>query len=109
MAGPEEGTSSKIMGSAQRRLASVVLQHGSLLLRGNATVGGPARHAAVADIVAGLEMPDDAVLSREWVRRIARRLGAMLHEEDSPFLRGREAPVAAQASRFREEWWTNRR
>jgi lipoate-protein ligase A len=109
MAGPCEGTSSKIMGSAQRRLASVVLQHGSLLLRGNATVGGPARHAAVADIVAGLEMPDDAVLSREWVRRIARRLGAMLHEEDSPFLRGREAEIAAQASRFREEWWTARR
>ena len=109
MAGPEEGSSSKIMGSAQRRLASVVLQHGSLLLRGNVAMGGPARHPAVADIVAGLEVPNEAVLSRAWGRRIARGLGAMLQEEDSPFLRGRESEVAAQASRFREEWWTARR
>jgi lipoate-protein ligase A len=109
MAGPGEGTSSKIMGSAQRRLASAVLQHGSLLLRDNATVGGPARHAAVADLVGGLAVPDEAVLSRAWGRWIAGQLGAMLHEEDSPFLRGREAEVAAHASRFREEWWTARR
>jgi len=109
MAGTREGTSSKIMGSAQRRLAGVVLQHGSLLLRGNTTVAGPARHPAVADIVVAREVSDEAVLSHAWGRRIARSLGATLQEEDSPFLRGRESEVAAQASRFREEWWTARR
>ena len=109
MAGPAEGTSSKIMGSAQRRLASVVLQHGSLLLRRNTTVGSPACHPAVADLAVGIEVPDEAVLSHAWGRRIARGLGAMLREEDGPFLRGMESEVAAQASRFREEWWTARR
>ena len=44
MAGPAKGTFSKIMGSAQRRLSGVVLQHGSLLVRSNTSVGGPARH-----------------------------------------------------------------
>jgi hypothetical protein len=109
MAGPAEDTPSKIMGSAQRRLASVVLQHGSLLLRHNTTVGNPACHPAVADLAVGMEVPDEAVLSHAWGRRIARGLGAMLREEDAPFLRGRESEVAAQASRFREEWWTARR
>jgi len=109
MAGPVAGGFSKIMGSAQRRLASAVLQHGSLLLRRNTTVGSPACHPAVADLVVGIEVPDEAVLSRAWGRRIARELGAMLREEDAPFLRGRESEVAEQASRFREEWWTARR
>ena len=109
MAGPAEDTASKIMGSAQRRLASVVLQHGSLLLRRNTTVGSLACHPAVADLVVGIEVPEEAVLSRAWGRRIARGLGATLREEDAPFLRGRESEVAAQASRFREEWWTARR
>jgi lipoate-protein ligase A len=99
----------KRIGSAQLWRRGVLLQHGSLLLRDNATVGGPARHAAVADLVGGLAVPDEAVLSRAWGRWIAGQLGAMLHEEDSPFLRGREAEVAAHASRFREEWWTARR
>jgi lipoate-protein ligase A len=109
MAGSVEGTSSKIMGSAQRRLAGVVLQHGSLLLRGNTTVGGPARHVAVADLVDGGQFPDEAVLSRAWGRAIARGLGASLREEGCPFLRGRESEVAAESARFREESWTARR
>lgn len=109
MAGPSEAAPSKIMGSAQRRLAGVVLQHGSLLLRGNTTVGGPALHAGVADLVAGLQVPDEAVLSRAWGRGIARGLGASFREEDSPFLRGRESEVARESARFREESWTARR
>lgn len=109
MAGPVAGTVSKIMGSAQRRLAGVVLQHGSLLLRGNTGVGGQARHPGVSDIVAGQNVPDEAGLSRAWGMRIAQGLGAALREESSPFGRGRESEVEALASRFREERWTARR
>ena len=62
---------SKVMGSAQRRLAGVVLQHGSLLLRCNPAVDGPARHPAVADMVVGPAVPDESGLSRAWGTRIA--------------------------------------
>ena len=109
MAASEGGPSSKIMGSAQRRLAGVVLQHGSLLLRGNTTVGGAARHPAVADLVVGVQVPGEVALARAWGRRIARELGATLCEEDAPFLRGREPEIVSLAARFREEWWTARR
>lgn len=109
MAGPAEGTFSKIMGSAQRRLSGVVLQHGSLLVRSNTSVGGPARHPAVSDLVARSRVPDEGDVSRAWGRRIAEALGATVHEERSPFVRGRESEVAAVAERFREERWTARR
>jgi len=124
MAGPGSGPASKIMGSAQRRLAGAVLQHGSLLLRGNTLVGGAARHVAVSDLLAEVRLPeaqgldaegldaeglDAEGLAREWGRRIAATLGATVGEEDSPFCRGREQEVAALASRFRELRWTLRR
>ena len=105
---PGEPRGVKIMGSAQRRLAGVVLQHGSLLLRHNATVAGRARHPAAADLVGGA-MPDHETLAREWVRRIADRLGARLDEEPKSFLVGRDADIAKLSQRFREEWWTARR
>ena len=108
-AGAVAGTLSKIMGSAQRRLAGVVLQHGSLLLRGNTAVGGPARHPAVADIEGGQPVPEEAGLSRAWGTRIARGLGVVLREEGAPFRRGRESEVDAVAARFRDERWTARR
>lgn len=109
MEGPAAGTGSKIMGSAQRRLAGVVLQHGSLLLRRNTGVGGAARHSSVADIVAERPLPRDSELSRAWGSRIARELGATLYEETAPFVRGRESAVEAVAARFREPQWTARR
>lgn len=103
------GTFSKIMGSAQRRLAGVVLQHGSLLIRGNTVVGDAARHPALADIMIGQAVPDEAGLSQAWATRIARSLGGTLGEELTPFVRGREREVDAGAARFREERWTARR
>jgi lipoate-protein ligase A len=109
MAGPVAGTFSKIMGSAQRRLAGVVLQHGSLLLHGNTGVGGPARHPAVADMVVGPSVPDESGLLRAWGARIAHGLGAAVCEENAPFVRGRALEVERVAARFREERWTARR
>ena len=109
MAGPGPGVSSKIMGSAQRRLAGVVLQHGSLLLRGTSAVGGAARHPAVSDMLAGQALPHEASVSRAWAVRIAARLGAMLRDDGVPFRRGRESEIGPLAARFREERWTARR
>ena len=119
MAGPGSGPASKIMGSAQRRLAGAVLQHGSLLLRGNTLVGKAARHVAVSDLLAEVRLPDaqgrDAQgldsqgLAREWGHQIAATLGGTVGEEDSPFCSGREQEVASLASRFRDLRWTLRR
>jgi lipoate-protein ligase A len=109
MAGLTAGGCSKIMGSAQRRLSGVVLQHGSLLLRGNTTVSGQARHPGVSDLVDRSRLPDEAGLSRAWGRRIADRLRGTIQEEDAPFVVGREAEVAAVAERFRDPRWTGRR
>ena len=109
MAGPVRDGASKIMGSAQRRLAGVVLQHGSLLLHGNAAVEGPARHPAMADIVEEQNVPGKVGLARGWCMRMAQGLGATLRHEGAPFRRGRESEIAALAARFREDRWTARR
>ena len=100
----------KIMGIAQRRLAGVVLQHGSLLLRSNRLAGTAARHAGLAELVdGGHPVPDPVELSRAWCRRIAAAAAMTLHEEPAPFLRGRDHEVAAVAARFRDPRWTARR
>jgi hypothetical protein len=109
MAGPASGTVSKIMGSAQRRLAGVVLQHGSLLLRGNTAVAGSARHPAIADIVVGQSVPEETALARAWGARVARGLGVAVREEETPFVRGRDLEIEASSTRFRDERWTARR
>ena len=109
MAGPTEGTFSKIMGSAQRRLAGVVLQHGSLLLHSNTSVDGAARHRGVADLLAEQRPIDRVALSRAWGRRIATALGGSLHEQGASFLSAHQHDIAALALRFREDRWTARR
>ncbi len=109
MAGLTAGTASKIMGSAQRRLSGVVLQHGSLLLQSNTAVSGQARHPGVSDLVGAAVLPAAAALSRAWGRRLASMLQGTIREESAPFVVGREAEVAALAERFREEHWTGRR
>ncbi|MFM8805080.1 MAG: biotin/lipoate A/B protein ligase family protein [Planctomycetia bacterium] len=109
MAGPTENRGSKIMGSAQRRLAGAVLQHGSLLLEPNTAVSGPARHTAVADLVDRSRVSDQAGLAGAWGRRIAHALEGTIREETAPFEVGRAAISAALAERFREERWTARR
>ena len=107
--GPVQGTFCKVMGSAQRRLAGVVLQHGSLLLQSNAGVGGVARHLAVADLVAEQRPLEGVGLSRAWGRRIAMALGGTLHEEEAAFVSVHEQTIAALSARFREDRWTARR
>ena len=102
-----EGRPPKLMGSAQRRLAGVVLQHGSLLVRPNTDVTGAARHRSVEELCAR-PLPPPLDLARTWVRRIAASLGGAPTERGS-FVGGRAVDVDARASRFRDDRWTARR
>jgi lipoate-protein ligase A len=112
MAGPAEGGFTKIMGSAQRRLAGVVLQHGSLLLQSNAGLTGAARHLGVADLIVeqpvSEPLPERAGLSRAWVRRLAHSLGGSFQEE-AAFSSAHQQEIATVAARFREDRWMARR
>lgn len=98
----------KVMGSAQRRLAGVVLQHGSLLVRGNEDVTGAARHPGVEDLV-GASLPAASDLARAWVRRIAAMLGTDVSDQPGAFAGAWAEPIAAAAARFRDPRWTGRR
>jgi lipoate-protein ligase A len=102
------GRPPKLMGSAQRRLAAVVLQHGSFLGRTNADVAGPARHPSAADLCA-VPLPSPYDLSQAWVGRIAHLLGVDVAVEHGGFMRGREADIAHRAAHFRDDRWTGRR
>lgn len=99
----------KIMGSAQRRLAGVVLQHGSLLLAGNRGLPEAVRHPGIVELAGSIGSLDAGDLSKAWVGRLAEVLGARVSMHDAPFMRGREDRVAGVAARFREESWTARR
>ena len=99
----------KVMGSAQRRLAGVVLQHGSLLLRGNAEVSGAARHPGITELVPTASLPGPRGLARAWAMRIAAALGTAVSEEVGAFGDVWADEVAAGAARFRDPRWMNRR
>lgn len=98
----------KIMGSAQRRLGTTVLQHGSLLLRANADVGPAARHAGLADLHEAARWPIRE-LAEDWLGRVAATLGARLEFQPLPFSHGREERVIEAAQRFGDASWTGRR
>lgn len=102
------GRGYKVMGSAQRRLAATVLQHGSLLLRRNRRVHAPADHPGLEDL-AGRELEDPAVLSltQLWLALAASRLGMEKVVEAGRFLD--EAGVRAEALRFADQRWLDRR
>ena len=107
--GPSAAAGCKIMGSAQRRLAGVVLQHGSLLLRANPDVREAARHRGVADVSGAPSSWDRDDLARGWIEQIAASLGVAVQEEPTSWIRGRADPIAAAAERFRDDRWTRRR
>jgi lipoate-protein ligase A len=100
----------KVMGSAQRRLEGVVLQHGSLLLRGNPDVTGGARHPGITDLPGFRGDPSDRrELPRRWLERVAVDLGAELVEEPEDFHRVAADELAELSRRFLDDGWTSRR
>jgi len=94
----------KILGSAQRRLAGVVPQHGSLLLR--AAAAGD--HPGLLDLHPQA-VPAPRTLVASWLERVAQACGSPVAWQPRGFRVGRDAEVAAAAVRFREARWLERR
>jgi lipoate-protein ligase A len=101
----------KLMGSAQRRLADAVLQHGSLLLVSNPDVGPAARHASLADLsgAGGILPAGWSACVDEWLGRIAAALGQQIEEQAGAFLRRGLPGLPVGRERFAASRWTNRR
>jgi lipoate-protein ligase A len=98
----------KVLGSAQRRLAAAVVQHGSLLLGANESVGAAARHAGLAELGRGgaVESPRD--LGAAWVEDIAAAAGLDVEWRED-FAGSRPAEVTEAAARFHDPRWLERR
>lgn len=105
----QEGGTVKLMGSAQRRLAAAVLQHGSLLLRRNPDVGGAAAHPGIAECGGNAAAIDAKLIAVAWINRLAAALGARVDERPQAFGRSFPAAVAAARGRFVGDAWTCRR
>ena len=106
---PGGQAAAKIMGSAQRRLGTTVLQHGSLLLRSNADVAPQIRHPGLADLYDVAARWQTRELVESWLGRVAAALGCRLEFQPLPFGHGREEQLARGALRFADPTWTARR
>ena len=108
----DPGADCKILGSAQRRLRGAVLQHGTLLLAGNADLPPEVRHPGLDDLVGpegAWRLPHAARVVRGWLRRLAAGLGVALVESTGRFEPGPDAGFEAVLARFQEDSWTARR
>lgn len=106
---PRAADDPKVMGSAQRRLAGVVIQHGSLLLAANRGVGEPARHPGLAELGAAVEPAEVRGLAGGWIDRFAGSLGVRAEWEEGSFRVGREREILLAAGRFQDPGWLLRR
>lgn len=106
-----ESPTIKLMGSAQRRLAEAVLQHGSLLLTPNPDVGAAARHSALANLAGATPMGADGwpAWTDAWLERVAMAAGEPLADQPNSFLKTAPHGLAAGRERFAAERWTQRR
>ena len=99
----------KIMGSAQRRLGTTVLQHGSLLLSTNRDLGEAARLPGVAELAGRDDAWEPRQIAEPWLNAIARALGAVIDHQPAALCHGRDLAIEAHAQRFRDRHWTARR
>ncbi len=100
----------KLMGSAQRRLADAVVQHGSLLLNSNADVDPTVRHVGLADVAVsrGIDPGQFPDWGAELIRGIAKTLGQQVEEQGS-FLEACPRGLQARRERYAAASWINRR
>ncbi len=101
----------KLMGSAQRRLADAVLQHGSLLLAENPAVGSAACHRPLTELSAAKIREADGwpTLVDDWLERIGQALGQPIEPQIGSFLESCPRGLEAGRERFAAPRWTNRR
>lgn len=105
---PTDGRGHKVMGSAQRRLAATVLQHGSLLVRRNPDVPTAASHPGLADLAeGGFPVTAARALVANWLAAIAETPGMEIREESGRFKD--EGSVRDRAKEFAADRWTWRR
>ncbi|MEI6241569.1 MAG: hypothetical protein WCR51_14380 [Planctomycetia bacterium] len=106
--GSADGRGHKVMGSAQRRLAATVLQHGSLLLHRNPDVPTAASHPGLHDLAGGgFSAAAVRPLVAAWIAAVAGAIGMEIVEEPGRFKD--EESVSAKAREFASERWTWRR
>ncbi|MEY3032861.1 MAG: Octanoyltransferase LipM [Planctomycetota bacterium] len=98
----------KVLGSAQRRLAGVVLQHGSLLLRRHPSMGGAGSHAGLADLAAGVGDGSPELVGC-WLCRLAERLGGPLKEEQGVSWAADDFDLPRRARWYAADDWLRRR
>ena len=103
-----DGRGHKVMGSAQRRLAATVLQHGSLLLRRNSDVPLAASHPGLDDLAeGGFSAALIRPLVAAWIAAVAAPLGIEVVEESGRFKD--EDVVRGKSHEFASDRWTWRR
>ena len=107
--GPAMPTDPKVMGSAQRRLGTTVLQHGSLLLATCLGVGGEARHEGLRELAGPPADWTARSLADRWTARVAETIEIVREVQATTFTGGQFPEVAARALRFRDPRWTSRR
>jgi len=98
----------KVMGSAQRRLAATVLQHGSLLLGRNRDVGPAAGHPGLADLIPeGLPTTAVPSLAERWLAHVSAAFGGRVIDEHGRFRP--EESVRERARAYASPRWIDRR
>ena len=98
----------KILGSAQRRLAGVVLQHGSLLLHRNPNVQGKGSHMGLGDVLEARSGSVNDVVDG-WLHRVADRLNGELIVESGSSYEKEDRDIASRTERYESEAWLHRR
>jgi len=102
-------TDPKVMGSAQRRLAGAVVQHGSLLLRANPGVGPAARHPGLEDLHARFRSLDLRQLASAWLERLGPCLADRFRWEDGRFATTCPDEAIARTNAYADPRWLGRR
>ena len=99
----------KVMGRAQRRLGTTVLQHGSLLVATCPTVTDAARHDGLAELAGQPPEWTAESLADRWTALVAEPLGIAREFQSGAFSATRGPDIASRAGRFRDRRWTARR
>ncbi|MEO1992852.1 MAG: hypothetical protein ABGW78_13015 [Pirellulales bacterium] len=101
----------KVMGSAQRRRATAVLQHGSLLIHSNKAVGLSGRHAGLCDLQeSGVQAPADVdACICTWLHGLSSMLHAKIDEQSHAFIDTEPLGFEDNLRRFGHARWTLRR
>ena len=97
--------SHKLMGSAQRRLAGSILQHGSLLVQQCDQAGPDHTRPGLLELTGSSE----GDLAERWMRRLAASLGLRLGFAGPFVCESRLERLAERAKRFSSPDWIGRR